>query len=406
LIVALLAAVVPMARAIETDATADAIETDVKTDAVVVDEFRLSDSVLATLRSRWVDQLVTKYGVGNWAPLRMELEDEDLALMGLPSKAKLLSQRYPEPTAFDENGNAYPVAKGGNGGGGGKGGGGAGKPTTTTTPAPTPPPSGSPGVAVYAGAGFAGIRPGAWLLLLDDRGIGWCSAAHVFGSPGAYQISTAGHCGKVGDVVTMLGAAGDHTISGVPVPVLLDVGKISKSTGDGGIGNDWALIDVDERYQHLVTPTMAFWAGPVGMFTSTGRVVDVSVFGGRFIDPEVTVTPNAALVQQILHYGHGVVVGTGGTPRSGTSITWNTDSFIWFGAITPGDSGSGSNTLLGDSVGDQREAAGINTHIFVDSNLSKYGLGYLAGTRATKVSGTLANGQLLPYPAPTPVPLP
>ena len=30
----------------------------------------------------------------------------------------------------------------------------------------------------------------------------------------------------------------------------------------------------------------------------------------------------------------------------------------------------------------------------------------MAGTSATLVGGTLANGQILPYPAPTPVPLP
>jgi hypothetical protein len=31
------------------------------------------------------------------------------------------------------------------------------------------------------------------------------------------------------------------------------------------------------------------------------------------------------------------------------------------------------------------------------------GLGIMAGTRATQVQGTLANGQILPYPAPVPI---
>ena len=54
-----------------------------------------------------------------------------------------------------------------------------------------------------------------------------------------------------------------------------------------------------------------------------------------------------------------------------------------------------------DGLGDEREALGINTHIYVDASL-KTGVGYLAGTRATLV-GTPTNGQLLPYPAPVPI---
>ena len=73
------------------------------------------------------------------------------------------------------------------------------------------------------------------------------------------------------------------------------------------------------------------------------------------------------------------------------------------GAATPGDSGSGSNTLLGDAIGDQREAAGINTHIYLGALFDGF-FGILAGTRVTQVQGTMANGQLLPYPAPTPLP--
>jgi hypothetical protein len=52
-------------------------------------------------------------------------------------------------------------------------------------------------------------------------------------------------------------------------------------------------------------------------------------------------------------------------------------------------------------VGDNREAAGIITHIWIDP-LMRQGLGIMGGTRATEVSGTLANGQILPYPAPAP----
>jgi hypothetical protein len=351
-----------------------------------ISEFRLPDSRLDALRNDWVDGLLARYPQGSWAPMRQELTNRDLRLMGLPSKRVLTSHRYRTPTALYPNGKMVKL--------------GAGK--RSKQGGSQSPAADQPGLVTFAGTGFFGIRPGAWLLLINGDSVGWCSMAHVYGSPGAYQISTAGHCGKVGDTATVIGAVGNRTVNGVPVPVLLDFGKFAKSTGDAGIGKDWALISVLPQYQNLVTPTMAFWGGPRGMFTSTGEVVSVNLLGKQ---PTVGVNPNPTLVQQILHYGHGAGIGAGGTPRSGTSITWRPSYFTFFGAITPGDSGSGSNTLGGDSVGDEREAAGINTHIYVDPSL-KTGAGLMAGTRATLVSAPLADGQLVPYPAPTPVPLP
>jgi hypothetical protein len=210
-------------------------------------------------------------------------------------------------------------------------------------------------------------------------------------------VSTAGHCGKPGDIGTVIGAVGNHSVGGQTVPVLLDFGAF-KTSHNGGLGNDWALISVFSRYQNLVTPTMAFWGGPIGMYTSQGDLASVNLNGRS---PSVSLNPNPALVQQIVHYGHGAGIGTGGTPRSGTAISWRPDHFMFFGAITPGDSGSGANTLTGDAVGDNREAAGIITHIWPDP-LMREGLGIMAGTRATQVAAPLANGQILPYPAPVP----
>ena len=47
------------------------------------------------------------------------------------------------------------------------------------------------------------------------------------------------------------------------------------------------------------------------------------------------------------------------------------------------------------------KAAGINTHLYVGTSYyAQYGLGVMAGTRATLVQAALANGQLVPYPAP------
>lgn len=342
-------------------------------DELVLDEFVLPDASMAQLRESFYDQVEASYAPGDWAPLRMELGDADLAAMGLPSRQALQSADLSRPVVI-------PTAKGGSGGRGGR----------------DPEPAGGPGIVAVAGAGWAGIRPGAWLLFVSPNSVGWCTAAHVYGAPGSYQISTAGHCGKVGDKVYMLGAVGGDGSSLEKLPVLLPIGSFSKSTGDGGIGRDWALISVASAYQSLVTPTMAFWGGPVGTYTRTGELVGANLARG-----DLTVTPDPFLAQDIVHYGHGTGIGAGGTPRTAAAINWRDTYFTAFGAISPGDSGSGSNTLTGDSVGAQRECAGINTHLYVDSSL-RTGLGVFAGTRCTLVSATLANGQLIPYPAPVP----
>jgi hypothetical protein len=366
---------------------------------VNIAEYKLPSTRLDQLRTDWADQITARYPAGSWAPMKFDLTDRDLRLMGLPSKRVLTSHRYPVPTAVYPDGKMVPLSanasRSSKSKGGGSGGKGSGSGSTGGTAAP--------GVATFAGTGFFGIRPGAWLLTVTDNEVGWCSMAHVYGAPGSYQISTAGHCGKTGDYGTVIGAVGNKTVNGVPVPVLLDFGKYSHSTGDAGIGKDWALISVDPQYQSLVTPTMAFWGGPIGMYTTTGEVVSANLLAPH--GPQVSTNPNPTLVQGIVHYGHGAGVGAGGTPRAGIALNWRSNYFTFFGAITPGDSGSGSNTLTGDALGDNREAAGINTHIYVDGSL-KTGLGNVAGTRATQVQATLANGQILPYPAPTPVPLP
>lgn len=333
----------------------------VANEAVELSEYRLSADVMAALRGRWIDQLVDKHGTDTWAPMRMELSDEDLALMGLPSREVLRSRDYPTPTMVHADGRTQPAEDN--------------------------------ALVAFAGVGFGGIRPGAWLLLLSD-GVGWCSLAHVFGSPGSYKVSTAGHCGRPGDKATVIAAVGNRA------PVLLDFGTF-KTSHDNGIGDDWALIDVAPQFQDLVSPTMAFWGGPHGEFEKVGATLSYSL-PRRGLVPSVSVSSDPLLVQQIVHYGHGLGVGAGGTPRSGTAIHWGTDHFAFFGAISPGDSGSGSNTVGGDTVGATMEAAGINTHIYVDPS-GKTGIGYLAGTRVTKVSGTMSDGQLVGYPVPLPM---
>ena len=334
---------------------------------VKLEPYQVSPQALEILKADFIKQIRAKHREGTWAPMKMELSDRHLRLMGLPKREVILKQNFAKPTMVSRDGKKRQAV--------------------------------DPALFTYAGAGFLGIRPGGLLLSVDlNRGsIGWCTLAHVYGSPGSYQVSTAGHCGKNGDTATMVAAVGNNT------PVLLNFGTYSRSTGDGGVGNDWALISVNSAYQSLVTPTAAFWGGPRGVYTPTGEVINYSFRNNNLLDPQATVTPNPTLVQQIVHYGHGTGLGGPGvgTPRSATVLTWRTGHYMFFGAISPGDSGSFSNTLAGDTVGANMEAAGINTHIYVCACNDK-GLGVMAGTRATKV-GTPANGQIVPVPAPLPI---
>ncbi|HEX2296378.1 MAG TPA: hypothetical protein VHN37_13860 [Actinomycetota bacterium] len=337
-------------------------------------EFTVDEDALCKLRDQWIDDLLKTHEHGTWAPLKAELTDEQLEMVGLPPAEVLRKGDFSKPTLVTKDGRYVDV------------------------PVAELEAEFDASVATFAGTGCLGIRPGALLLTVTSNSIGWCSLAHVYGSAGAYDISTAGHCGNNGDTATVIAGMGNRgDVTGV---VLLDFGRYAHSTGDGGLGRDHALIDIDPAYQGLVTPTMCFWGGPRGRFDSTGDVATVGFGGNNLLDPEVTVTPNPALAQTIVHYGHGTGVGAGGTPRVGEAIAWRSNHFMFTGAINLGDSGSGANTLLGDAVGNNMEAAGIITHIWVDP-LMRDGIGIMGGTRASLV-GTPANGQIVPWPAPVP----
>ncbi len=323
--------------------------------------YEIAPETWCEIRDEWVADLLATHEPGTWAPIEFKPTDAQLAKLKLPPREHLEGRIFSEPTMVYPDGTTQSVSL--------------------------------PAVASFAGTGCFGIRPGAFLLLLDD-GVGWCSMAHVYGNPGGYKISTAGHCGRGGDHATVIAA-----LSNDFVPILLTFGKFSKST-DGGIGNDYATISIDSEYQHLVSPTMCFWGGPLGLYEEQGSVVGTE-WPRRQILPTVTVDPNPDLVQTIVHYGHGLGLGPGGTPRLGEAIVWDSHHYAFFGAISPGDSGSGSNALGGDELTSANEAAGINTHIYVDPSL-KTGLGYLAGTRSTRL-GEPAHGQIVPYPVPFPL---
>ena len=273
------------------------------TRVVRIGEFKLSDSRAAALRNDWANRILARYPAGSWAPAKMTLNDRDLALMGLPSKRVLLSHRYSVPTALYPSGKMVPLrgasAKPSGGKGGGSGGG--------TAPAATPT------VTTFAGTGYFGIRPGAWLLIVTSKEITLCSMAHVYGSPGAYQISTAGHCGKTGDIASVIGVLGNRA----DVPVLSRLRQVREV--------DWGQRDRPRLGADLdLSPVPEPGQPDHARLGRAHRDVHVPGRGRQRLAPHGQGShlgprgqPRSQLVQGIVHYGHGAGIGTGGTPRAG-----------------------------------------------------------------------------------------
>lgn len=166
--------------------------------------------------------------------------------------------------------------------------------------------------------GQVGIRPGAWMISPY-----WCTMNFIFRKSSTIAIGTAGHCIDGKEPVTLLTLAptGGN-------PVLVQLGRVLLKR-DAGIGKDYALVEVPPARRDWVFPTLAGVGGPCGIFSGTAP-------------------------QPVAHYGHGVGVGTGGTPRAGMGFSiadpklikgarwdWNSSSIVWAGLINGGDSGSG-----------------------------------------------------------------
>ena len=208
-----------------------------------------------------------------------------------------------------------------------------------------------------SGLAFTGIRPGSWMLFPAG-----CTLNFVFGSPGSYAIGTAGHCTSVGEEVTIVAAPG----------VLMNIGTTVTSVNND-VGDDFALISIRPEMQQHVRPSMAHFGGPTGAGD-----------------------PQFGDVAQ--HTGHGLVIGTGGTPRAGAVVYRGagdhpgSDAFAWAGAAAPGDSGS-PVTLAGGA------AAGNLTHLVVGG---PYVPGDVAGTsisRMLAIAGLpLATAAAVPNP--------
>jgi hypothetical protein len=202
--------------------------------------------------------------------------------------------------------------------------------------------------------GVVGIRPGSWMI--EPYG---CTMNFVFRKSGAYAIGTAGHCvDSVGQHVVLLTLA-----PGTNTPVLVDIGTVIVRHNNG-IGDDFALVSIRPELYSWVSPTIAAVGGPCGAYHGSG--------------PET-----------VWHYGHGLALGTGGTPRSGVALTWRTDAFGWIGLAIFGDSGSPVRVTT-------LRAAGDLTHLVVDT---RWLPSYIAGTRIGKIlqiaaGWSLANSSL------------
>jgi hypothetical protein len=199
---------------------------------------------------------------------------------------------------------------------------------------------------------FTGIRPGSWIIFPAG-----CTTNFVF--RGVSAIGTAGHCVSPGDEVTLIAAPG----------VLMNIGTASFSV-DEGIGDDFALIDIYPAMQQYVNPSMAYFAGP----TSSG---------------------NPQIGDVVVHSGHGLVIGTGGTPRAGV-VTYRGpgdggDAFGWDGEGMLGDSGSAVRNVNG-------AASGNLTHLVVGTD---YLPAFIAGTtiaRMESYAGPVSTASTIPDP--------
>jgi hypothetical protein len=213
--------------------------------------------------------------------------------------------------------------------------------------------------------GQVGIRPGSWMISPF-----WCTMNFIFQSGGTLAIGTAGHCIDGNEPVVLLTLA-----PGGANPVLVELGRVLLHR-DAGIGRDFALVEIPPELHSWVFPTQAVVGGPCGVFAGNAP-------------------------QPVAHYGHGLVLGTGGTPRAGVGFSlardpigvkgtdwdWDADSIIWAGAIAGGDSGSGVR------IG-QLPAVSNLTHGLGITGLEPSAIAW--GTRVTTVGWQVVNSPLCP----------
>ena len=196
---------------------------------------------------------------------------------------------------------------------------------------------------------FLFIRPGSWMYSPS-----WCTMNFIYGTPGKYAIGSAGHCNAVGQPVILLTTRGPGALT----PLLVNVGTTSASH-DNGVGDDWSITPINANMQAYVDTDAAIIGGPTG---------------GAYTGPISLLKPQA-----VKHIGHGLVIGTGGTPRAGLAIGAVGSAWNCACEAAPGDSGSAVILATGQGLG-------VLTHLVVGTG------GPVAGTRLTAIPYTIADG--------------
>ena len=209
-------------------------------------------------------------------------------------------------------------------------------------------------VEVQLATNYLFIRPGAWMWSPS-----WCTMNFIYGTPGSYKIGSAGHCNHQGQDVTILAANPG---------VLVKIGRTTAHR-DNGPGDDWSIVTIDSRWQNSVDANVADIGGPQG---------------GKYTGPGQT----PGLVTK--HFGHGLAIGTGGTPRAGHANLVRDTYWSCFCAATPGDSGSAMLIVTPDAP--LGKGLGVLTHLVAGSG------GPVGGTLLTAVPEPLRNGDITPLP--------
>lgn len=196
-------------------------------------------------------------------------------------------------------------------------------PDSTLTLVETLPGNAEPGTPENHACGDK-IRPGARVILNDS---GRCTLNWIYAdSAGALYAGTAGHCAPNLN-------PRKFTVAGIA-----DIGDTAFTTGNSGVGNDFALIRIDPAYYALVDTTLCHWGGPQDV--AHAATTDEAVF----------------------HYGWGQDFQN--TPvtraRGGAVMSWGANSITFAGMVAGGDSGS-PLMVLDPATGEGR-AAGVITH--------------------------------------------